>query len=165
MRKVICLLFVLSISYSNAQAFEGKGDFKLDIGANLQERGSGIRLSTDFGLGENMSFGFIAGYLLSVSENGLGEKPDFKDRFDAKVRFNANLGRVFQLDPKIDIYPGLNLSLKNFGAHVGTRYFFSDGFGLFAEVGIPITKYDPTTFGFQNLNNQFAFVFGASFNL
>jgi hypothetical protein len=35
---------------------------------------------------------------------------------------------------------GLDLGLKNLGAHLGFRYFFSDGFGLFAEAGVPIAK-------------------------
>jgi hypothetical protein len=30
---------------------------------------------------------------------------------------------------------GLNLGLHNFGAHLGFRYFFTDGFGLFGEAG------------------------------
>ncbi len=165
MKKIITLLLLSMTCFVNAQAFKGKGDTKFDIGANIQERGSGIRLSTDFGLGDNMSFGFVAGYLLSVSKNGFDEKPDFKDRFDAKVRFNANLGSVFKIDPNLDIYPGLDVSLKNFGAHLGARYFFTEGFGVFSEIGIPIAKYDPTTYGFQNLNNQFVFNIGASFNL
>jgi hypothetical protein len=38
--------------------------------------------------------------LLSVSNDDLGNKPEFDDRIDAKVRFNANLGNVFQLDEK-----------------------------------------------------------------
>ncbi|WP_366185525.1 DUF6646 family protein [Flavobacterium ovatum] len=165
MKKIFTLLLLSTAFFMNAQAFKGKGDTKFDVAANIQERGSGIRLSTDFGLGANMSFGFVTSYLLSVSENGLGEKPNFGDRFDAKVRFNANIGNVLSLDPKWDVYPGLDLSLKNFGAHLGTRYFFSDGFGIFSEIGIPIAKYDPTTFGFQNLNNQFVFNIGLSFNL
>jgi hypothetical protein len=39
-------------------------------------------------------------HLLSVSNDDLGNKPEFDDRIDAKVRFNANLGNVFQLDEK-----------------------------------------------------------------
>jgi hypothetical protein len=35
----------------------------------------------------------------------------------------------------------LNLGLHNFGAHLGFRYFFTDGFGLFGA-GVPIAKYD-----------------------
>jgi hypothetical protein len=62
----------------------------------------------------------------------------------------------------MDIYPGLDLSLKNFGGHVGFRYFLSDGFGLFSEAVFPIAKYDTDSDGF---NNQFILNIGASFNL
>ena len=165
MKKIFTLLLLSSALFVNAQAFTGKGDTKFDIGANIQNGGSGIRLSTDFGLGESMSFGFVTSYLLSVSEDAVGDKPNFEDRFDLKARFNANLGKVINLDDKLDVYPGLDISLKNFGAHLGARYFFSDGFGLFSEIGVPIAKYDPTTYGFQNLNNQFVFNIGASFKL
>ena len=165
MKKIFTLLLLSSALFVNAQAFTGKGDTKFDIGANIQDGGSGIRLSTDFGLGESMSFGFVTSYLLSVSEDAVGDKPNFEDRFDLKARFNANLGKVINLDDKLDVYPGLDISLKNFGAHLGARYFFSDGFGLFSEIGVPIAKYDPTTYGFQNLNNQFVFNIGASFKL
>jgi hypothetical protein len=50
---------------------------------------------------------------------------------------------------------------ENLGAHLGFRYFFSDGFGLFAEAGVPIAKYDKSVIGFERLNNQFALNFGA----
>ena len=43
---------------TNAQAFKGKGDTKFQVGLNLQDGGSGITSTVDFGLGENMSFGF-----------------------------------------------------------------------------------------------------------
>jgi hypothetical protein len=99
MKKSITVLVLLAVGLMHAQAFKGKGDVKFDVGANFQEGGSGIRVSADFGLGENMSYGF-ATYLLSVSNDDLGNKPEFDDRIDAKVRFNANLGNVFQLDEK-----------------------------------------------------------------
>lgn len=165
MKKIFTLLLLSSAFFMSAQAFKGKGDTKFDIAANIQEGGSGIRLSTDFGLGENMSFGFVTSYLLSVSENDLGEKPDFEDRVDAKIRFNANLVSVLNLGSNVDIYPGLDLGLRNFGAHLGARYYFSDGIGLFSEIGLPIAKYDTSSYGFQRLNNQFVFNIGASFNL
>lgn len=65
----------------------------------------------------------------------------------------------------MDIYPGLDLGLRNFGAHAGIRYFFSEGFGLFSEVGIPIASYKNNPVGYDKLNNQFQFNIGASFNL
>ena len=165
MKKFITLSLLLAVGFVNAQAFKGKGDVKFDVGANIQNGGSGIGISSDFGLGENMSYGFVASYLLSTSSDDLGNKPEFGDRIDAKFRFNANLGNVFQLDKKMDIYPGLDLGLRNFGAHLGFRYFFTEGFGIFTEAGIPIASYKTNPIGFDKLNNQFVFNIGASFNL
>jgi hypothetical protein len=165
MKRIITLALLLSFGLINAQqAFEGKGDAKFNIGANIQDGGSGIQASADFGIGENLSYGFVASYLLGVDEF-LGEKPEFEDRFDAKFRINANLGSVINIDEKFDLYPGLNLGLKNFGGHVGMRYFFTEGFGLYTEAGFPIAKYDQDITGFDHLNNQFTFNIGASFNM
>jgi hypothetical protein len=164
MKKSITLLFLCTISLLQGQAYKGKGDIKAQVGANFQDRGNGIFFSGDYGVGENMSFGFTTNYILSSIEI-YGEKPDFGDRFDLKARFNANLGNVFKLDKKMDVYPGLDLGLRNFGVHVGFRYFFTDGFGVFSEAGLPIAKYDSHVYGFDHLNNQFALNIGASFNL
>jgi len=165
MKKTFTFLLFSSFCLVNAQAYKGKGDTKFDVGMNIQNGGSGIGLFLDFGSGENMSFGFVTSYLLSVNKDDLGNKPEFMDRFDAKARFNANIGNVLKLDPKMDIYPGLDLGLRNFGAHLGFRYFFTDGFGVYSEAGIPLAKYDTTPSGFDYLNNQFVFNIGASFDL
>lgn len=165
MKKILTLLLLSSALFVNAQAFKGKGGTKLDIGANMQDGGSGIRVAADFGLAENISFGLVSSYLLGVKEIN-DVKPDFGDRFDLKARFDAHLGPILTLGQNVDIYPGLDLSLKNFGAHLGGRYYFSEGIGVFSEIGFPIAKYDPTTTDtFQNLNNQFVFNIGLSFNL
>jgi hypothetical protein len=121
-------------------------------------------VSTDFGIGENMSFGISGNYLLST-ENIEGSNVKFLDRADLKIRFNANLGNVFKLNPKMDIYPGLDLGLRNFGGHLGFRYFFTNGFGIFSEAGIPISSYKSNIVGYEKLNNQFVFNIGMSFNL
>jgi hypothetical protein len=164
MKKITLLVLVLVSSLSFSQAYKGKGDTKGQVGFNVQDGGTGINISTDFGIGENMSFGFTSTYLLSA-DRILDVKPAFEDRFDLKARFNANLGNVFKLDPKMDVYPGLNLGLRNFGAHLGFRYFFTDGFGLYAEGGVPLAKYDSDVNGFEYYNNQFVLNIGASFNL
>jgi hypothetical protein len=173
MKKVITLLFLVSFGFTQAQqAFKGKGDVKVNVGANIQDGGSGIQGSVDFGLGENFSFGFVANYLLGVDNfNGFYNssayndyKPDFGDRFDAKARINANLSSVIGVD-QLDVYPGLSLGLHNFGGHVGGRYFFTEGFGVFTELGFPIAKYGSDNAVFDHLNNQFTFSLGASFNL
>ncbi|MEO8236215.1 MAG: DUF6646 family protein [Flavobacterium sp.] len=175
MKKMITLLLVISASIANAQAYKGKGDIKAQVGANIQSGGTGIFVSADFGVGENMSVGFSTNYLLSAKNTYLSydtttlvfeeNKPKFIDRIDAKARFNVNLGNVIGLDEKMDIYPGLDLGTRNFGAHTGFRYFFTDGFGVFGEAGIPIAKYSKNDDGFKYYNNQFTFNVGVSFNL
>lgn len=164
MKKVIVLLtFVLAATFANGQAFEGKGDSKFQVGASFQDNGTGIVTTYDAGLGENFSIGFTAAYILGVEETINAE---FDDRVDIRARFNANLGSVFQLGNEVDIYPGLSLGLRNFGAHLGTRYFFTDGFGVFMEFAAPLAKYDNSDLTpAQELNNQFVFSIGASFNL
>lgn len=165
MKKMLLLLTCIGlVQLSTAQAFKGKGDTKLQVGMNLQDGGTGITSTIDFGLGQNMSFGFLATYLLSADgENGFDAR--FKDKADAKIRFNANIGDVIGLGSNMDVYPGLDLGTRNFGAHLGFRYFFTDGFGLYTEASVPLAKYDSNAVGREHLNNQFVLHFGASFNL
>lgn len=163
MKKLITVLLVLSASFVNAQAFKGKGDVKLQVGATMQEYATGIVTTADFGLGENISVGGSIGYLLNTTD-AVGT-PKFDDRFDAKLRFNANIGNVLNISEKFDVYPGLDLGLRNFGAHLGARYFFTDGFGVYTEAGVPLAKYNTNAIGYERFNNQFVFQIGASFNL
>lgn len=164
MKKVILILALSVLGIANGQVFSGKGDKKFQVGANLQEKGTGIIATFDKGLGSNMSFGFTTSYLLGIEEV-LGEKPNFDDRFDIRARFSANIADIFNIEEKIDIYPGLNIGVKNFGAHFGARYFFSDGFGVYSEFQLPIATYENDPIGFEKYNNQFNFSIGASFNL
>ncbi len=161
MKRIIVVLLLLSASFVNAQAYKGKGDIKAQVGMNFQTGGNGIHASVDFGLGPNMSYGFSSSYLLSTTE-GNASDVKFSDRIDFKGRFNANIGDVIGLDKKMDFYPGLDLSMKNFGAHLGFRYFFTEGFGVYTEGGFPLAKYDADAIDY---NNQFYFNIGASFNL
>lgn len=164
MKRIILLLLVLSASFANAQAFKGKGDVKGQVGLNLQSGGTGITVTSDFGIGENMSLGLVGVYMLNA--NRIDDfKPRFEDRADLRVRFSANIGNVLKLGENIDVYPGLSLGLRNFGGHVGARYFFTNGFGLFAESSFPLASYDSDVNGFEHYNNQFVFHIGASFNL
>lgn len=163
MKKLIVILCVLSVSLVNAQAFIGNTDNKFQIGANFQDNATGINVSYDYGLGENISVGVVGAYALGVKEE---LDANFGDRFDIKGRFNAHLGSVLNVDENFDVYPGLNLSLKNFGGHVGARYFFSDGFGVFTEAVFPIAKYKTNiTNPAHYIYNQFVVNIGASFNL
>ena len=162
MKKIIVIVALLTFSFGNTQAFKGKGDAKFQVGANLQNNGSGINASYDFGVGENISLGVSSTYLLGV-ENNLDAS--FDDRFDVKARFNANIGNVINIDENFDFYPGLNFSLKNFGGHLGARYFFTTGFGIYTEANIPLAKYNTDLTPAEELHNQFTLNLGVSFNL
>ena len=163
MKKVIVIVMLAFVGFANAQAFKGKGDKKFQVGAAFQENATGIVATGDFGVGENISYGFSTSYLLNTTTI-LG-KPKFEDRFDLKARFNANIGNVLNISDKFDLYPGLDLGLRNFGAHIGARYFFTNGFGIYTEAGIPLAKFNTDAVGYERFNNQFVFQFGASFNL
>ncbi len=163
MKKLFVFILLVSFTTISAQSFIGKFDSKFQVGANIQKNGTGLNLSYDYGLGENISIGLSSTYLLGVSEE---IEVDFGDRFDLRARFNANLGSVLNIDENFDFYPGLSLGLKNFGGHLGARYFFSEGFGLYSEFGFPIAKYDTDELSAADqLNNQSYFNIGASFNL
>jgi hypothetical protein len=162
MKKIIVIVALMAFSFGYTQAFKGKGDAKFQVGANFQNNGSGINASYDFGVGENISLGLSSTYLLGV-ENNLDAS--FDDRFDIKARFNANIGNVIDIDENFDIYPGLNFSLKNFGGHLGARYFFTSGFGIYTEANIPLAKYNTDLTPAEELHNQFTLNLGVSFNL
>ena len=165
MKKLILLVTILSVSLANAQAFKGNGDNKFQVGTSLQNNATGINVTYDYGLGENMSVGISSSYALGLN-NAIESVVDVNDRFDIKARFNANLGNVINIDENFDVYPGLNLSLKNFGGHLGVRYFFTSGFGVYTEFNLPLAKYDTGTLTpAETLHNQFTANIGASFNL
>lgn len=165
MKKLIFLVTMLSTVLVNAQAFQGSGDNKFQVGTSLQKNATGINVTYDFGIGENMSVGISGAYALGLN-NDIDLGVDTTDRLDVKARFSANLGNVINVDDNFDVYPGLNLSLKNFGGHLGMRYFFSEGFGLYTEFNVPLAKYNTDVLDAgEELFNQFTVNLGVSFNL
>lgn len=171
MKKIFLLLTIFSASLVYSQAYIGKGDNKFQVGPNFQKGGTGINASYDFGVGQNISFGFSSTYTLGIDDSLKNNtidamNADFDDRFDIKVRFNANLGNVVNIDTNFDIYPGLSFGLKNFGGHLGMRYFFTEGFGIYTEFNAPLAIYKTGTLTpAEKLHNQFTVNLGASFNL
>lgn len=165
MKKLILLAVItLSFSFANSQAFIGQGDNKFQVGANLQDGGTGINVSYDYGVGENISLGVTSSYTLGLSD--ATEDAEFDQRFDARLRFNANLGNVINVDDNFDVYPGLSFGIKNFGGHLGARYFFSDGFGVYTELNAPFAKYKTETLtASESLHNQFTVNVGMVFSL
>jgi hypothetical protein len=163
MKNSTLIVALLGFVLGNSQAYSGKGDDKFQVGANMQDNGTGINVSYDKGVGENISLGLSSTYVLGVNE---ALDADFGDRFDIRARFNANIGNVLNIDENFDFYPGLSFGLKNFGGHIGARYFFTDGFGLFTEFSAPIARYDTGNLtAAEELNNQFTVNIGISFNL
>lgn len=171
MKTVITLLSFFCLHTAFGQAFTGNGDVKFQVGANFQNNGIGIMGSLDFGMGENISLGVTSTYLLGIDKITTAsgdEEPfaEFEDRFDLRARFNANLGNVINVSEKFDVYPGLYVSLKNFGGHLGARYFFTSGFGIFTELSFPFAKYKTEKLTpAEELHNQFSLNLGASFNI
>ena len=49
MKKIFSILLLVTVCLIQAQAYKGKGDYKFQIGANIQNGGSGIQLSSDYG--------------------------------------------------------------------------------------------------------------------
>lgn len=163
MKKIVLIAILLATYLGNAQAFTGKDDKKLFVGANLQGNATGITIGLDYGMGENISLGISSAYALNLSNDLTA---DFVDRFDLRGRFNANLGNVLNLSDNLDVYPGLSLSLKNFGGHFGIRYLFTSGFGVYTEVGTTFAKYNTENLTeAEEIHNQFVANIGAVFNL
>ena len=67
---VICLLAATQLS--NAQAFKGKGDTKFQVGANLQDGGTGITSTVDFGLGFGMNYFVSSNFSIEAGVAVLG---------------------------------------------------------------------------------------------
>ena len=175
MKKLVLIAALIAFSFGHSQAFIGEGDNKFQVGANIQDNGTGVNISYDYGIGANMSIGISSSYALGIPgelkedqqfESHTYDKASFIDRYDLKARFNANIGNILNIDENFDFYPGLNLGLKNFGAHLGARYFFSEGFGLYTEFNLPIAKYNTDHLSpAEKLHNQFTVNIGASFNI
>jgi len=171
MKKLIFITAIFFVSLVNSQAFIGQNDNKFQVGANFQSNGTGLNISYDYGIGENISIGLSSTYLLGVDDalknNAIDDlNAKFDNRLDVRARFNANLGNVINIDENFDVYPGLSLGLKNFGGHLGARYFFTQGFGLYTELNVPFAKYKTGSLtAAETLHNQFTLNLGASFNL
>lgn len=134
MKKLVFMLMFFIGATVSAQAYIGKGDQKVNLGLNAWGYGTGISATYDYGLNQ----------LISVGAGGNAYFDNYKDNNkDNRVfifgRVNFHLREALQLPEQLDIYPGVDLGVlgRDFGigAHIGARYFFTDKFGIFAEVG------------------------------
>ena len=162
----LCTLFALQAqtTHTSSIAFNGEGDKKLQIGTTLQKNARGISASYDYGITHNLSVGVFSSYMLKTNTVLDAFNPNFKDLFNAEARLNANIGNVINIDKYFDVYPGIHLGLKNFGGHLGVRYFFSHTFGVYSEFSVPFATYDNSLDLLDKVNNQFTANIGACFH-
>ncbi|UOE38366.1 DUF6646 family protein [Chryseobacterium oryzae] len=134
MKKIVLMMLFFAGIATNAQAYTGKGDHKVNAGLNAWGYGTGIAATYDYGLNK----------LISVGAGGNIYFDNYRDNNkDNRVfvfgRVNFHLRETLDLPQQLDIYPGVDLGVlgRDFGigAHIGARYFFTDSIGVFAEVG------------------------------
>lgn len=123
------LLFCGQMSF--AQAWQGKGDQKAQVGFSGYGNGTGLTATYDYGISNILSLGAGVNFYTS------GYKDDQKTFLFGRV--NAHLQEPLNLSSKWDIYPGLDLGVLgntfDLGAHIGVRYFFTNNIGAFIEAG------------------------------
>lgn len=127
----VLVAFIFGVSMMNAQAFQGSGDKKLQVGFAPYGHGTGLTGTFDFGVHQNFSLGFGGEFYFSDH--------DHHDDFYIFGRANAHLGNLLNMPSNMDLYPGIDLGLLGddfgFGGHLGFRYFFQNNLGIYIEVG------------------------------
>ncbi|MEN4762132.1 DUF6646 family protein [Chryseobacterium sp. C39-AII1] len=135
MKKLFFMLMMVFLgTAANAQAWTGKGDQKINLGLSAWGYGTGIAATYDYGLNKLISVGAGANaYFDNYKDN------DKDNRVFIFGRLNFHLQDALDLPSKWDIYPGVDVGIlgRDFGigAHIGAKYFFTEKFGVFAEVG------------------------------
>ncbi|WP_326981670.1 DUF6646 family protein [Chryseobacterium sp. MYb264] len=135
MKKLVFMFMVIFMgATASAQAWTGKGDQKINLGLSAWGYGTGIAATYDYGLNKLISVGAGANaYFDNYKDN------DKDNRVFIFGRLNFHLQDALDLPSKWDIYPGVDVGVlgKDFGigAHIGAKYFFTEKFGVFAEVG------------------------------
>jgi len=116
----------------SAQAWNGSGDQKVQVGLSAWGNGTGITGTYDYGLSDLVSVG--AGANFYFSNNNKKDKDFF-----LFGRINFHLQDALGLPDKWDIYPGADIGVLGntfgLGVHLGARYYFTDKIGAFVEAG------------------------------
>lgn len=129
---MIAVMGCFMMTTATAQAWNGKGDQKVQAGFNFYgNEGLGLKGSYDYGVTDAISVGAGLGLYFGKDDHG--------SDFSIHGRFNYHLQDLLSLDDNFDIYPGVTLGVLgdtfDLGAHVGVRYFFTDKIGGFVELG------------------------------
>jgi hypothetical protein len=99
MKKIFASAMIFAVGFASAQtvAYKGAGDVKVNLGANLQDGGTGIVSSVDYGLGESFSIGAQAGYLLGVKERILeGVQTVSQVAYELGFQYPQHFSRLFK---------------------------------------------------------------------
>ena len=75
MKRILLLSMLGTSFFANAQAYTGKEDNKIQVGAAFQNNATSIRASVDYGLGVNMSYGIASSYILNYANGNASEFP------------------------------------------------------------------------------------------
>ncbi|MDO5656165.1 MAG: hypothetical protein Q4G27_08510 [Flavobacteriaceae bacterium] len=130
----VFILLLFGASFLNAQAFEGAGDKKLQIGLSPYGHGTGINGTFDYGIARYFSVGVGGEFYF---DNDKDRKNDAD--FFIFGRLNAHLGSLLNMPSSMDLYPGIDVGLlgdkMGFDGHLGFRYFWSNNIGAYVEVG------------------------------
>ena len=131
-----CFLVALMLGFSQlsiAQAWNGEGDQKVQIGLSAWGNGTGITGTYDYGLSNLISVG--GGANIYFNNNAHHNN----DNIFIFGRLNFHLQDALGLPDQWDIYPGADVGVLGntfgLGVHLGARYFFNDKFGAFVELG------------------------------
>ena len=135
MKKIfIAVALGLSGCFINAQAWNGKGDQKVQIGLSAWGNGTGLTGTYDYGVSDLISVG---GGVNIYFDNYKDSNKD--NNFFIFGRLNFHLQDALSLPENWDIYPGLDVGVIGntfgLGAHLGARYMFNNKFGAFLEAG------------------------------
>ena len=146
MKKTLLFIAILLMinTISNAQAWDGKGDTKINISYEIYSTnllntygniGDGISASIDYGITENISIG-----------TGIVYNPQYTN-FYFNIRSDYHFQNLLELSSNFDIYAGADIGLNTYeqswdfeqkwglGLHIGTRFMFTDAIGLYLEFG------------------------------
>lgn len=131
---LVAFAMIFFAGTASAQAWNGKGDQKVQIGLNTYGYGTGITGTYDYGLSKLISVGAGANIYFS----GYYEDND-KNNVFLFGRLGVHLQEPLGLPEKWDIYPGINLGVLGsnigIGGYVGVRYYFTSKVGVYLEAG------------------------------
>lgn len=134
MKKIAFIFTMFLGQITFAQAWQGNGDQKVQVGFNGWGNGSGITATYDYGISKVLSVGAGANFYFS----GYKDNND-KNSFFAFGRLNFHLQDPLGMPSQWDLYPGLDVGVIGntfgLGAHLGLRYFFNKNVGAFIEAG------------------------------